>query len=181
MELRTGFACNLGMTTRHLLSTLALAALLAGCATSSKLPPVQQAPGSAPAGSTPAPVTALSLPAEQKRLADLFRGTPVVFEMTPEGSLRVEVPLKYSFDKGKSVVKPPLAKVLDYVVPSAKASGMKARVTAPGDNGNATLLAQDRAASVRDYLVGKGVPVTHFAGVGPAHGGDSVEVVVGPQ
>jgi hypothetical protein len=76
-------------------------------------------------------------------------------------------------------VEPPLAKVLDYMVPSAKSPGMKARVSAPSDNGKASLIAQDRAASTRDYLVAKGVPVTHFAGVGPAQQGDSVEILVG--
>jgi outer membrane protein OmpA-like peptidoglycan-associated protein len=176
MELRTGIACNLGMERRILLCALAASALMAGCATSTKAPPVQTAPGPAP--SAPAPQPAISLADEQRRLADLFRGTPVVFEMTPEGALRVEVPLKFSFDKGRSVVKPPLAKVLDYVVPSAKAPGMKARVTAPGDNGNASLLAKDRAASTRDYLVGKGVPVTHFSGLGTAQN-DAVEILVG--
>ena len=170
------FACNLGMERRLLLGVLA-ASVLAGCATSPSAPPVQQAPvATAPA---PAPVAPLSLPAEQRRLADLFRGTPVVFVMTPEGAMRVEVPLKFSFDKGRAVVKPPLAKVLDYVAPSAKAPGMKARVSAPGDNGNGALLAKDRAASARDYLVGKGVPVTHFSGVAAATQGESIEILIG--
>jgi outer membrane protein OmpA-like peptidoglycan-associated protein len=177
MASRTGIACNLGMERRLLLCALAASAWLAGCAISTKTPPVQQAPGSAPSG-TPAPA-AVSLPDEQRRLAELFRGTPVVFEMTPEGALRVEVPLKFSFDKGRAVVKPPLAKVLDYVVPSARAPGMKARVNAPGDNGSGGgLLAKDRAASARDFLVGKGVPVTHFAGLGTAQG-EVIEIVVG--
>jgi len=157
--------------------SLVLLALLAGCASSPR--PVQQAPIAPPpkpAPSAPAPAPAVSLAAEQKRLAELFHGTPVAWELTHEGALRVTVPLQYSFDKGKAAVKPPLAKVLDYVVTSAKAPGMKTRVHAPADNGQ-TAIAQERAASARDYLVGKGVPATQFAGVGPAQG-DRVEVIV---
>jgi hypothetical protein len=163
------------MKLRALCSATALAALLAGCASTGNQPPIQQSPVSPPPQATP---PAISLASEQRRLADLFRDTPVVIAMTPEGHMRVEVPLKYSFKKGLSVVEPPLAKVLDHVVPSARAPGMKARVSAPSDNGKAGLIAQDRAASARDYLIAKGVPVTHFAGVGPAHS-DSIEILVG--
>ncbi|MEW6704419.1 MAG: OmpA family protein [Pseudomonadota bacterium] len=163
------------MERRLLLSALAAAALTAGCATSTQAPPVQQAPGTAP--SAP-PVTVLSLPDEQRRLAELFRGTPVVFEMTSEGSMRVEVPLKFSFDKGRAVVKPPLAKVLDYLAPSARAPGMRARVAAPGDGRNAGQLARERAASARDYLVGKGVPAAHFAAVNGAPA-EAIEILIG--
>ena len=162
------------MKTRLLSPLMLAAALLAGCA--SQKPPLQTAPVAPPAGrpgaAAPAPVT---LPAEQKRLAELFRGTPVVVELTGEGALRVEVPLKYSFDKGKSAVRPPLAKVLDHLVPSAKAPGAKTRVTASGDSGAGTL-AKDRAAAARDYLVGKGAPATAFSVTGGDNG--AVEVLV---
>lgn len=164
------------MKTRLLSPLMLAAALLAGCA--SQKPPLQTAPGAPPPGRpgaaapAPAPVT---LPAEQKRLAELFRGTPVLVELTGEGALRVEVPLKYSFDKGKSAVRPPLAKVLDHLVPSAKAPGAKTRVTASGDSGAGTL-AKDRAAAARDYLVGKGAPPTAFSVTGGDNG--AVEVLV---
>ena len=161
------------MKLRVLCAAAGLAGLLAGCASTSTTPPVQQAPEAAP----PAPV-ALSLPGEQRRLAELFRDTPVVVAMTPEGLMRVEVPLKFCFDKGRSVVKAPLAKVLDHVAPSARSLGMKARVSAPADNGGGGPIAQDRAASARDYLVSKGVPVNHFAAVGPARS-ESLEILVG--
>lgn len=161
------FACNPGMTTRRFFAppgpTLTLvAALLAGCATQTSLPPVQPPPV-APAPKAAPAAPAFSLEAEQKRLAGLFRDTPVVIAMTPEGHMRVEVPLKFSFDKGRTAVKPPLAAVLDRIAPSAKAGGMRTRVAAPGDNGTPGTLARDRAASARDYLVGKGVPATTFS------------------
>ena len=62
--------------------------------------------GRGAAGSTG---TRAALEAEQERLAGLFEGTPVVFAMQPDGSLRVAVPLRYSFDPGRHAVKPPLA------------------------------------------------------------------------
>jgi outer membrane protein OmpA-like peptidoglycan-associated protein len=164
------------MKTRLLspLTFIFAAAVLAGCA--SPRPPVQNAPVAPPPGkpgvAAPAAVT---LPAEQKRLAELFRGTPVVVELTGDNALRVEVPLKYSFDKGKSAVRPPLAKVLDHLVPSAKSPGARTRVTAPGDSGAGTL-ARDRAAAARDYMVGKGAPATSFNVAGSSD--DAVEVVV---
>lgn len=160
------------MDRRLLPAAALLAALLAGCAGGPRmLPSVQSAPGGAAA-------PALSLEAEQRRLAELFRDTPVVIDMTREGSLRVQVPLKFSFDKGRVAVKAPLAKVLDHVAPSAAAPGMKTVVLAPSDNGHRPMLANDRAASARDYLVSKGVPVTHFADVGRAPG-DNIEIVIG--
>jgi len=159
---------------RRLALTLALPAVLAGCASTSTAP-VQQAPGG-PSGQAPAPV--VSLPAEQRRLADLFRGTPVVFEMTAEGHLRAAVPLQFSFDKGRAAVKAPLAKVLDYLAPSIRSPGMRARVATPGDGGGIGRVAFDRAASTRDYLVSKGVPVGHIASLQPV-GGDDIEIVVG--
>jgi outer membrane protein OmpA-like peptidoglycan-associated protein len=162
------------MKTRLLSPLMVAAALLAGCA--STKPPLQTAPVAPPKPGVAAPA-AVTLPAEQKRLAELFRGTPVVVELTGEGALRVEVPLKYSFDKGKSAVRPPLAKVLDHVVPSARSVGASTRITASGDSGAGTL-AQDRAAAARDYLVGKGVPVTAFGGVAGT-GNGAVEIVVG--
>ena len=73
---------------------------LAACSTTS--------PGG-PRGTDSAPMPKATLESEQRRLAELFRGTPVVFEMQRDGSLRIVVPMAFAFDKGRSVVKPPLA------------------------------------------------------------------------
>lgn len=99
--------------------------------------------------------------------------------MTGEGYLRAEVPLKFAFDSNRSVVKPPLAKVLDYLVPSVKAPGMQARIAAPSDISNpSATLAQERTFSMRDYLVGKGVHPTRIT-TGGMPRAEVVEVVVG--
>ena len=82
----------------------ALALLLALLSACSVLQPSPSGPGAAPGAAAPKE----TLAAEQRRLAELFRGTPVVFAMQADGSLRVTVPLAYSFDKGRFAVKPPL-------------------------------------------------------------------------
>jgi outer membrane protein OmpA-like peptidoglycan-associated protein len=166
------------MKTRLLLplSSLSLAAaLLAGCA----VPRGPTAPG-APAPGAPGAAAATTIASEQRRLADALEGTPVVVESTPEGRLRIEVPLEFSFDKGRVAVKPPLAAVLDRIATGLRQQpGFEVRIAAPADAHGAggNLLGQDRAAATRDYLVGRGVPVTRFAGL--TRGADAgVEVLV---
>lgn len=151
--------------------TLALL-LLAGCAGAPPAP----AGASGPAGaSTPERVP---LGSEQRRLAELFRGTPVVFEMQPDGSMKVTVPLRYSFDKGRFAVKPPLAAVLDRVAASQRGGPTRLLVSAPSDpQAKGLMLATERATSTRDYLVARGVDATRFQ-IAAAGGGDAVVIVV---
>jgi outer membrane protein OmpA-like peptidoglycan-associated protein len=117
--------------------------------------------------------------AEQQRLSELFRGTPVVFSMQPDGSLRVEVPLSFCFDRGTFVVKPPLAAVLDRLANSQRNEATRLRVTAapdPGGGGGPTL-ARERAASTRDYLVARGVIAIRVVIASVAQG-EGVEIVI---
>jgi outer membrane protein OmpA-like peptidoglycan-associated protein len=164
--------------------------LLAGCAWFPFLRPTPPAPAPAPQPPTTTPQSVvivpkapevepkLSLLAEQRRLADLFRGTPVVFEMTPDGSLRVGVPLRFSFDDGRAAVKPPLAAVLDRVAKSQRGQKTRLRVVAPADSSKVNpQLAKERAASTRDYLVARGVRMSRFAALTPGNGGE-VEIIV---
>lgn len=142
-------------------ATLA-SALLAGCAGVPFL--------------APGPPTIAS---EQRRLRDELRDAPVVaVETTPEGRLRVAVPLRYCFEPGRSAVKPPLAAVLDRMAPGLKPGGFDVRVVAPADGpAGAALLAKDRAASVRDYLVARGVAVLRFGSLSQG-GGEHVELLL---
>lgn len=146
---------------RLLLITFVLLGVLAGCATGP-----HPAPGKVPLGD------------EQRRLAELFRGTPVVFAMQSDGSLRVEVPLRFSFDPGASVVKPPLAAVLDRLALSQRKQPTRLHVAAPADPGarNAAVLARDRTASTRDYLVAHGIAPTRL--VAASASSDQIEIVV---
>ena len=84
--------------------------LSGGCATRAPVSPGPSAPSvSPPAGAAARPPAHLpTLASEQQRLSALFDGTPVVFAMQGDGSLRVEVPLRFSFAPGSSTVKPPL-------------------------------------------------------------------------
>ena len=152
----------------------ALVATLAGCGTPTPATAPAPAPSTVPA---PAPVRP-TLAAEQRRLAELFRGTPVVFAMQPDGSLRVAVPLRYCFDPGGVAVKPALAAVLDRVAKSQRDATTRFRVAAPPDPGaKGPTLARDRATSTRDHLVAHGIAATRLviAGVAQVEG---VEIVV---
>ena len=154
--------------------------LLAGCATRA---PVSTPPSAPPSGTqVPAPARPPAPPptlaSEQQRLAALFEGTPVVFTMQDDGSLRVEVPLRYSFDAGSSTVKPPLAAVLDRLATSQRRASSRVLVVAPGDKrGKGITLGNDRAVSARDYLVGRGIAATRFAVSGVIEP-ESVRIVV---
>ena len=106
-------------------------------------------------GSTSAPKPTLAQ--ERQRLAELFDGTPVVLAIDRDGSLRAEVPLRFCFEPARAVVKPPLAALLDRLAGSRATKGGTWSVAAPGDpTSKGTTLANERAASVRDYLVGHG-------------------------
>ena len=161
-------------------TTILLLGALAGCAT-------QAPPPMTPAGAPSAAPAHPTLASEQRRLAELFRGTPVVFEMQPDGSLRVAVPLHFCFDRGAGIVKPPLAAVLDHVARSQRHEATRLRVAAapdPGSRGNA--LARDRAESARDYLAARGISAFRLSIAGASAGAgvatlardDGVEIVV---
>lgn len=144
---------------------------LAGCAVPPSLP---GEPG-APAGTAPAP----TLADEQRRLARELAGTPVEVNLTADGRLQVLVPLRHSFDTGRAAVKPALAAVLDHMAAGLRQNRTATvRVAAPTDapRGSA-LLANDRAASARDYLVSRGVAAARFAPPARA-AGDAIEILV---
>jgi len=153
----------------------AIAALLAACAhaptTSSST--ATTAPGSSPqSGAKPAPnaatkaaSTRASLAVEKLRLSELFRGTPVVISLQPDGSLRADVPLHFSFDPGKSAVKPPLAAVLDRIANGQVNEITHLVIAAPADPppAKSATLVGERATAVRDYLVGRGLAASRLA------------------
>ena len=153
-------------------AVLMLVAALAGCGSIK--------PSGSP-GTTPneaGVVAPASLESEQQRLSALFRGTPVVFEIQDDGSLRVTVPLAYSFDKGRFAVKPPLGAVLERIAKSQHRTTTRVHVAAPADpNTKGLMLATERATSVRDYMVAHGVGATRFS-VSALGSGDTVVIEV---
>jgi hypothetical protein len=131
---------------------LLVALLIAGCASS----PTSVAP-------TVLQVRKPTLDQERQRLAELFRGTPVVLATERDGSLRAEVPLRFCFDARRAVVKPPLAALLDRLAASPATEGAAWKVSAPGDaDVKGYTLGMERAASTRDYLVGRGAAAPRF-------------------
>jgi outer membrane protein OmpA-like peptidoglycan-associated protein len=161
----------------------AAAALLAAC---SSTPPSQPGSSQQPAPASPGffgglfgPSLSPPLEAQRKHLVDALRGTPVTVEGTSDGRLRVEVPLKFAFDPGRSVVKPPLAAVLNEMATGLKPHAQaEVRIASPADSAKGSaMLAQDRAASTRDYLVSRGVPATRFSSLSRATG-EAVELLI---
>jgi len=150
---------------------LGVGALASACTT--LYPPSPTSPGAAGAAASVS-----SLADEQSRLRQALGGTPVTVELTTEGRLRIEVPLKHSFDPGRSAVKPALAAVLDRMTPGLRQlARTQVRIAAPPDPNGSAFLGADRAASTRDYLVIRGIGAARFVTV--ARGAaDSVEIVV---
>ncbi len=121
-----------------------------------------------PPALTPPPAAAPkpkpTLAQERQRIADLFEGTPVVLEIDRDGSLRAEVPLRFCFDPARAIVKAPLAALLDRLAGSPATRGGSWSVAAPGDpKSKGNTLALERAASARDYLVGRGADAARFS------------------
>src|SRR5688572_26431547 len=127
---------------------IAAAALVAGCASTGPGPGAPSWPGQP---SAPAPADPPPLAQEQRWLGQWFQGTPVIVAPGEDGAVEVGVPLEFSFDIGKSAVKPPLAAVLDKVSESLhRHATSRVLVSAPAINGErAATLARERAGRMR--------------------------------
>lgn len=163
-----------------LLAAALASALLIGCASApAPAPPPRAAPPAPAASAASAASINGPLAAEWRRLAELFRGTPVVFTRQADGNLRVDVPLHYCFDAGLAVVRPPLAAVLDRVAASQRNQTTRLVVTAPADPGAKGLaLASERAVNARDHMVAGGVAARRFSIASVAQGGVRVLVLI---
>lgn len=169
--------------------TLVLTAtLIAGCGStptgSAPTPPASAARPAAPAASAPNPATKAAqtksnLALEKLRLSELFRGTPVLFNLQPDGNMRVEVPLQYSFDAGKAQVKAPLAAVLDHVANGQLNELTRLAIAAPADAGVKTsALIGERGAGVREHLLRRGLAPTRVTVVAAPASSAVVRIVV---
>ncbi len=133
---------------------------LHGCSTAPSVPPAP--PAAVPATpATPAvpPPRPSSLAVERQWLQSWFEGTPVRITQRSETTFTVDVPRDYCFDAGRSIVKPPLAAVLDKLAQSLqrKPAARVELLAAPGDGAASTPLAQQRAEAVRKHLMVRGV------------------------
>lgn len=195
--------------TAGLLTALA-ASVLVACSSPAPAPAVPPEPTAAvplpePVAPPPAEASTAAKPtlaAEQRRLAALFRGTPVVFVMQPDGRLRVDVPLKHSFDAGRSSVKAPLAAVLDRVALSQAGGTSRIVVSAAGDRIAAAVpaasgasaaskasatrsvtarqerLAGERSKGVVDRLVAKGIAANRVSTSPAAPAGQPIRLLI---
>lgn len=129
---------------------------LHGCSTTPSPPPAPAAPSAVPAAPAPRPS---SLAVERQWLQAWFEGTPVRITQRSEAAFTIDVPRDYCFDAGRSVVKPPLAAVLDKLAQSLqrKPAARVELLAAPGDAAAASPLAQQRADNLRKHLIARGV------------------------
>jgi hypothetical protein len=163
------------MTTTRIACYLSLAALVAGCAAPTQVP--SDAPPSTVPGEPPRPGQAPPnvLAAEVTWMRQLFDGTPVVIASEPDGSMRVDVPMQFSFDAKSNAPKPPLRAVMDKVAVSmARQASSKVHLATPGPVA--------RGAAMRNYLQGRGVIGLRVVVLAPPQTGDAVmlRVVPGP-
>lgn len=169
-----------------LLAAASVIVLIAGCQSA----PTSSAPGGPAAAPSQAaaqkpvnPATRAAsakahLAIEKLRLAELFRGTPVLFVLQPDGSLRVDVPLNFSFDAGKAVVKPPLAAVLDRIAAGQLQEVTQVVIRAPADAGaQGAAMVAERAASIRNHFVAHGIADARIVSAGSS-GAALVRIVV---
>ncbi len=174
----SGSACRLaeGTVRRAVAWMLVLVAALSGC--TSVTPPAPTAPAApttAPAPAAPAPAAPrataeqrAALPAalgtERQWLQSWFKGTPVVINQRSDGAVNLEVPREFSFDSGRSNVKPALGAVLDKVAESLRRVPLArlSLVAAPDDAKGTPALALERAAQVHKHLLSRGVPETRL-------------------
>ena len=160
-------------------AAFALAAALAGCAGVTPAP-------SPPPPTTPAQRTAAAeaLQVERQWLGQWFRDTPVKIAQRGDGAMTIEVPREFSFDPGKSGIKPALAAVLDKVSESLRRAtqAQVALIAAPDDAAVTTPLATQRAEKVREHLRSKGVADARLGKPAPAAAGTVVlRLVSAPQ
>lgn len=145
----------------------ALAALLlAGCASAPG--PAAEAPPPTAAPSTP---RAPTLATERQWLQAWFADTPVRIAQLDPYTVAIDVPLRFSFDAGRTQVQPPLAAVLDKLAQSLHRlqAAQLASVAAPGDAASGAArdaaLGRERAEQVRAHLRRRGVRAGR---IGPA-------------
>jgi outer membrane protein OmpA-like peptidoglycan-associated protein len=108
---------------------------------------------------------------EDKRAAmeRATQGTGIDVARTPNNELKVNVPSDFSFDVGRSAVKPEMRPVLDQFAQGLDPN-MRVRVVGHTDSTGSDAinnpLSVDRAQSVRDYLAARGVAASRVETTG---------------
>jgi outer membrane protein OmpA-like peptidoglycan-associated protein len=113
---------------------------------------------------------------EEKRAAmeQQTKGTGIEVAKTDDNQLKVNVPSDFSFDVGRSAIKPEMRPVLDQFAKGLDPN-MRVRIIGHTDSTGTDAinnpLSVDRAQSVRDYLAARGVSPTRIetSGEGSRH------------
>jgi len=124
------------------------------------------------------------------KLRDGLRGSAVDVAQTTDQRLWLSVPVEEMFPPGRSALKPPATGWLDQVAAALRGlpraeTQVVGQPDAKGGGGSA--LALDRAASVRDWMVARGVPARRVAVSGTATRAGStgasqrVEILIGER
>jgi outer membrane protein OmpA-like peptidoglycan-associated protein len=109
---------------------------------------------------------------EKKRaLEQATQGTGMEVTRTTDNQLKLNVPADVSFDVGRADIKPELRTVLDQFAQGLQGQPQeRVRVVGHADSTGSTAvndqLSADRARSVRDYLVDRGVTASRIDTVG---------------
>jgi outer membrane protein OmpA-like peptidoglycan-associated protein len=104
---------------------------------------------------------------EDKRAAmeKATQGTGIDVARTANNELKVNVPSDFSFDVGRAAIKPQMRPVLDQFAQGLEPAMRVTIVGHTDSTGSDAInnpLSVDRAESVRDYLVGRGVAATRM-------------------
>ena len=101
----------------------------------------------------------------QKALEQATQGTAVQVARTADNRIRVNIPSDFSFDVGRSAIKPQMRPVLDELARNTDAAlrmNVIGYTDSTGSDAVNRPLSLDRAESVRDYLVGRGVTASRI-------------------
>jgi len=122
--------------------------------------------------------TNASLADDKQRLENALKGTPAVLTLQADDSLDVGMPLRSCFDRGRTTVKPSLAKVLDRMAANQRNGTTRILVSAPADPGDKKLaLAMQRAVTARDYLIERGLDASRLS-ISAVTGKPQVKIVI---
>lgn len=110
---------------------------------------------------------------EERRVAleQATRGSGVDVSRTADNQLKLNIPADISFDVNSAAIRPAMRNVLDPFAsnlrddPHARIS-IIGHTDSSGSDAVNNPLSSDRAQSVRDYLVGRGVPASHVQTAG---------------
>jgi len=158
----------------RLVLCVCLAAAVVGCAGPTTVPPSTTPPAKPAEPVRPGQPPPNVLAAEVTWMKQLFDGTPVAIASEPDGSMRVDVPMQFSFDDNSNAPKPPLRAVMDKVAASmARQASAKVHLATPGPPA--------RGAAMRSYLQGRGVIGPRVVVLAPPPGNAvTLRVVPGP-